>query len=143
MGAVYLARHPDLDRNVAIKELMVGPAAEPSALPRFLQEARLMARTSHPNLVQVNDLEKTDRGSFIILENATDSRCVSGCGRARWSRLATFLYTVTHCLLPGLAPLLGRANQRPTTTRDHSQPWPENVSRVRPQNQALRAFAWL
>jgi predicted Ser/Thr protein kinase len=68
MGAVYLARHPDLDRNVAIKELMVGPAAEPSALPRFLQEARLMARTSHPNLVQVYDLEKTDGGTFIILE---------------------------------------------------------------------------
>src|SRR5579863_5925645 len=58
MGAVYLAEQPGLGREVAIKELILSPAADPTALMRFLQEAQVMARTSHPNLVQVHDLEQ-------------------------------------------------------------------------------------
>ena len=68
MGAVYLAEQPGLGRMVAIKELLVGAAADPSALNRFLQEAQVMARTSHPNLVQVYDLEEVGDAKFIILE---------------------------------------------------------------------------
>src|SRR2546430_17170173 len=49
MGAVYLAEQPGLGRGVAIKELV--QAADPVALRRFLQEAQVMARTRHPNLV--------------------------------------------------------------------------------------------
>src|SRR6516162_6025981 len=55
MGAVYLAEQPGLGREVAIKELI--QSADPVALKRFLQEAQVMARTSHPNLVQVHDME--------------------------------------------------------------------------------------
>src|SRR6266540_4761353 len=55
MGAVYLAEQPGLGREVAIKELI--QSADPVALRRFLQEAQVMARTSHPNLVQVHDME--------------------------------------------------------------------------------------
>src|SRR6267143_5449338 len=55
MGAVYLAEQPGLGREVAIKELI--QSADPLALKRFLQEAQVMARTSHPNLVQVHDME--------------------------------------------------------------------------------------
>src|SRR5690348_14799020 len=55
MGAVYLAEQPGLGREVAIKELI--QTADPVALKRFLQEAQVMARTSHPNLVQVHDME--------------------------------------------------------------------------------------
>src|SRR5689334_6070288 len=50
MGAVYLAEQPGLGRLVAIKELLVGSTADPTVLSRFLQEAQVMARTSHPNL---------------------------------------------------------------------------------------------
>ncbi len=53
MGAVYLAEQPGLGREVAIKELIQSATADPVALKRFLQEAQVMARTSHPNLVQV------------------------------------------------------------------------------------------
>src|SRR6202035_2140988 len=54
MGAVYLAEQPGLGREVAIKELVPSAAADPTALKRFLQEAQVMARTRHPNLVQVH-----------------------------------------------------------------------------------------
>src|ERR1700730_7747525 len=56
MGAVYLAEQPGLGREVAIKELLQSPVADPVALKRFMQEAQVMARASHPNLVQVHDL---------------------------------------------------------------------------------------
>ena len=68
MGAVYLAEQPGLGREVAIKELILSPAADPTALMRFLQEAQVMARTSHPNLVQVHDLEQIGNANYIVLE---------------------------------------------------------------------------
>jgi serine/threonine-protein kinase len=68
MGAVYLAEQPGLGREVAIKELIQSAAADPVALQRFLQEAQVMARTSHPNLVQVHDLELIGTSNYIVLE---------------------------------------------------------------------------
>jgi serine/threonine protein kinase len=68
MGAVYLAEQPGLGREVAIKELILSPAADPTALMRFIQEAQVMARTSHPNLVQVHDLEQIGDANYIGLE---------------------------------------------------------------------------
>src|SRR6202790_4246141 len=68
MGAVYLAEQPGLGREVAIKELIQSAAPDPEALKRFLQEAQVMARTSHPNLVQVHDLELTGAANYIVLE---------------------------------------------------------------------------
>ncbi|MDQ6880307.1 MAG: serine/threonine protein kinase [Candidatus Dormibacteraeota bacterium] len=68
MGAVYLAEQPGLAREVAIKELILSPDADQTALARFLQEAQVMARTSHPNLVQVHDLEQIGTANYIVLE---------------------------------------------------------------------------
>jgi eukaryotic-like serine/threonine-protein kinase len=66
MGAVYLAEQPGLGREVAIKELI--QTADPTALKRFLQEAQVMARTSHPNLVQVHDMELQGNVNYLVLE---------------------------------------------------------------------------
>src|SRR3954454_20082084 len=66
MGAVYLAEQPGLGREVAIKELI--QSADPIALRRFLQEAQVMARTSHPNLVQVHDMELQGNVNYLVLE---------------------------------------------------------------------------
>ena len=66
MGAVYLAEQPGLGREVAIKELI--QSADPVALKRFLQEAQVMARTSHPNLVQVHDMELQGNVNYLVME---------------------------------------------------------------------------
>jgi len=68
MGAVYLAEQPGLGREVAIKELIQSAATDPVALKRFMQEAQVMARTSHPNLVQVHDIELMGTANYIVLE---------------------------------------------------------------------------
>jgi eukaryotic-like serine/threonine-protein kinase len=66
MGKVYLAEQPGLGREVAIKELI--QTADPVALKRFLQEAQVMARTSHPNLVQVHDMELQGNVNYLVME---------------------------------------------------------------------------
>jgi len=67
-GAVYLAVDSVTQREVAIKELIVTPNVDPTALHRFEQEWRVMARISHPNIVHVFDLERQGDASYLILE---------------------------------------------------------------------------
>jgi serine/threonine-protein kinase len=64
MGIVYLAREVHLDRSVAIKLLPPERAAEPSLRGRFLREARLAAKLSHPNIIPIHAVE--DTGGFVF-----------------------------------------------------------------------------
>jgi serine/threonine protein kinase/tetratricopeptide (TPR) repeat protein len=54
MGIVYQARHLTLNRVVAVKMLLAGPAAHVVERERFLREAEAVARLRHPNIVQVH-----------------------------------------------------------------------------------------
>ena len=86
MGAVYKARQPALDRLVAIKLLPAATAEmADSFAERFKNEARLLARMSHPSIVHVYDFGTlTDGSSFIVMEyvNGTDvARMVAGNGK--------------------------------------------------------------
>jgi hypothetical protein len=58
MARVYLATQRALDRRVAVKVLDAN-AAEPAAVQRFEQEARLIAKLSHPHIVGVYDIGRT------------------------------------------------------------------------------------
>jgi len=53
MGVVYLARHPQLGFEVAIKVLLAGPSAKPAQLERFRRELEALAQLQHPGLVDV------------------------------------------------------------------------------------------
>jgi predicted Ser/Thr protein kinase len=64
MGVVYLAREVHLDRLVAIKLLPPDRAADPSLRERFLREARLAAKLSHPNIIPIHAVE--DAGGFVF-----------------------------------------------------------------------------
>jgi serine/threonine-protein kinase len=52
MAAVYLARQPSFDRQVALKVLFKHVAATPKLLERFYREARVLGRLDHPNIVK-------------------------------------------------------------------------------------------
>lgn len=58
MGAVYLARELQLDRQVALKVLPAAVAADAVLRDRFLRETRLAASFSHPNIVPVHAVEE-------------------------------------------------------------------------------------
>jgi hypothetical protein len=65
MGVVYRAFDTVLEREVALKELAQHFSQQSELARRFRQEARLLARLSHPNIVQVYDLVE-DRGRLWI-----------------------------------------------------------------------------
>lgn len=67
MGIVYLARDVSLDRLVALKLLRPDLAARPALRGRFLREARLAARLSHPNIVPVHAVEESGRLVWFVM----------------------------------------------------------------------------
>jgi predicted ATPase len=67
MGAVYRAYDPTLEREVAVKILSeLGLGIE--GRERLLQEAKAIARLSHPNIVAVYDAGETGETPFIVME---------------------------------------------------------------------------
>jgi dienelactone hydrolase len=71
MGEVYKARDTRLGRDVAIKVLTEGAAANPDLRRRFEQEARAVAALSHPNIVALYDIGTHDGAPFIVSELLT------------------------------------------------------------------------
>jgi WD40 repeat protein/serine/threonine protein kinase/orotate phosphoribosyltransferase len=56
LGEVFLALDPELDRQVALKELRVDRAFDPVSQARFLLEAKVTGRLEHPGIVPVYGL---------------------------------------------------------------------------------------
>src|SRR5437879_2448744 len=68
MASVYLARDTELDRLVALKLLAENLAGDEELRRRFLREARLAARLSHPNVVSVFDAGEDAGRPYIVME---------------------------------------------------------------------------
>lgn len=68
MGTVYKALQRNLDRVVAVKMLSEELAADPEFRARFQQEATIIARLNHPNIVAVHDIEPHNHTFCIIME---------------------------------------------------------------------------
>jgi len=70
MATVYLARQPDLDRHVALKELdRFGAGESPVFASRFLREARLAGSLSHANIVTVYEYFEHAGRPYIAMEH--------------------------------------------------------------------------
>src|SRR5438445_2611337 len=116
MGAVYLAEQPGLGREVAIKELI--QSADPVSLRRFLQEAQVMARTSHPNLVQVHDMELMGDINYLVLE------FVRGRSLRDWMNQTPLPPPQVFAVMHGVLQALDYAHRHAVVHRDMK---PENV----------------
>jgi hypothetical protein len=71
MGVVYRARDTVLDRVVALKELPAALKRSAELVERFRTEARVLARLTHPGIVQVFDLVEDAGGMWMALELVT------------------------------------------------------------------------
>ncbi len=77
MGAVYLAWHPTLQLERAVKVVLPKDALSGDARSRFLTEARLHARLTHPRVVQVYDLSEIEPAVFAIVMEYVPGRDAS------------------------------------------------------------------
>ena len=68
MAVVYVAEDAELARRVAVKVLAEQFATDDEFRRRFVREARLAARLSHPNVVHVYDAGEDDGRPFIVME---------------------------------------------------------------------------
>ena len=68
MGEVYKALHTKLDRAVAIKVLSSEYTENASMRKRFLNEARLQAKFTHPNVVNILNFFEIQNRAFLVME---------------------------------------------------------------------------
>jgi hypothetical protein len=68
MGEVYRARDSRLGRDVALKVLPEGFAADAERLARFQREARLLASLNHPHIATIHGIEGDGANRVLILE---------------------------------------------------------------------------
>ena len=67
MGVVYLAREVRLDRPVAIKLLPPELAAHETLRERFLREARIASRLSHPYIIPIHSVDEVAGFVFYVM----------------------------------------------------------------------------
>ncbi|MBN1810178.1 MAG: serine/threonine protein kinase [Planctomycetes bacterium] len=68
MGVVYRAFDPILRREVAIKVLAQGRCANEDDIARFMREARVVARLSHPNIVPVHEVGEHEGSPYFTMD---------------------------------------------------------------------------
>lgn len=78
-GVVLAARHRQLGREVAVKQLPRELGADPSVRRRFLEEARTLAAMDHPHIVPIFDFVEHDGLCLLVMERLT--------GGTLWSRM--------------------------------------------------------
>ncbi len=67
MAVVYGATQLNVDRPVAIKVLGSGSAADDEVVQRFQNEARVIARLRHPNVLKLHDVGTLEDGRLYIV----------------------------------------------------------------------------
>ncbi len=68
MGVVYRARQIKLNRIVALKMILSGAHACADEIARFRAEAEAIGRLTHPNIVQVHEVDEYQGTAYLSLE---------------------------------------------------------------------------
>jgi len=88
MGKVYLAEHPVLGRQYAVKVLKETAAADKNLAERFRREARIASRLDHPNIVVITDFGTMENGQLYLIMEYIDGESLGALlGRTEPQRL--------------------------------------------------------
>jgi serine/threonine protein kinase len=68
MGCIYKVHDNVLGEELALKTLLPQFTQEKMVVDRFLNEARITRKLTHPNIVRVHDIGSAGRGIFISME---------------------------------------------------------------------------
>ena len=114
MGAVFLAREPELARLVAVKVLAPQLARDERARARFLREAQSAAGIAHPNVVAIHAFGEVDDGTpYFVMQYATGESIGS-----RLAREGPVNSREVRRMLAELASALSAAHARGIVHRD-------------------------
>ncbi|QDV56129.1 serine/threonine-protein kinase [Rosistilla oblonga] len=119
MADVYLAKQVSLERQVAVKILRASLANDNNYVERFRREARAAAKLSHPNIVQVYDVGRSD-GRYYISQEFVDGRNL----REQVDREGPLSLQRALDVMLGVAAALDAASEQGITHRDIK---PENI----------------
>src|ERR1700757_1067860 len=134
MGAVYLASHPRLPRQDALKVLPADLTADPEFRGRFLREAELAGSLSHPNIVGIYDGGEED-GQFWI---AMDYVAGTDLGRLLHEKYpGGMLLDEAVPIIAAVGSALDYAHRRGLWHRDVK---PANILLADPDGQERRVF---
>jgi WD40 repeat protein/serine/threonine protein kinase len=112
MGVVYLARHAELDRPVALKMILSGEFASEVERQRFRREAELAARVRHPNIVQVYEVGLYRGRPYLALEWCDGGSLADQVGIEDWAPMRAAELVAT------LADAIEAAHRRGVVHRD-------------------------
>jgi serine/threonine protein kinase/formylglycine-generating enzyme required for sulfatase activity len=110
-GSVLLANDEELDREVAIKIPNEGMAT--TAIGDYLDEARMVARLDHPNIVPVYDVGKTEDVDYYIV-----SKYIPGQDLRQLLKQHRFDFLEAANLIATIADALHHAHKRGLVHRD-------------------------
>jgi serine/threonine-protein kinase len=123
MGAVYLATHNLLDKQVALKVLHGEFARKPDLVDRFMQEAKAASRIRHENVIDISDFGSTGDGQvFFAMELLKGHDLHEEIARAR---LAGALLP-----WPRSKKIFLQIWRKIFFVRDHGNSWPESFARA-------------
>lgn len=113
MGAVYLARHKKLDKQVAIKLLPALPAKMPEFVARFQREMRAAGQLDHPAIVRSTDAGEENGVHFLVMD------AIDGLDLSRIARTQSPLSIADACEVARQAALgLSHAHEKGIVHRD-------------------------
>jgi eukaryotic-like serine/threonine-protein kinase len=103
MADVYRAQDERLGRNVALKILKPELASNREFLHRFYREASSAAKLSHPNIINVFDIEEDDGTQFIIMEYLDAQNLKSYLKKLKKPLTESALVTIVKSILKALS----------------------------------------
>lgn len=109
MGAVYEAHQVSLNRKVAVKLILPGPASDQVASARFRREAEAVGRLEHPNIVPIYEVGEHREQPFFSMKLVEGGRTLSG-----WAGNQS----AAACLMLAISRAVHYAHQRGILHRD-------------------------
>jgi serine/threonine protein kinase len=129
MGIVFLARDVALERPVAIKLLPTPLALKAEHRARFVREARIAARLSHPNIVPIHSVEEHADLAFFVMGFVDGETLAARVARAGPLRIADAMRVTQE-----VAWALAHAHGHGVTHRDVK---PDNILLERDTGRAI------